>query len=74
MENDTENSAVEIKVVMDKELRDKLDSIQKHFEGTIGFKPTSEQLFLFMMNMTHKTIFKPYGISSTSVYATTTLG
>lgn len=59
MENNTSKETVKFEVNMDEETKSKYDSISKNFETTIGFKPNAEQLFLFMMNMTHKTIFSP---------------
>lgn len=55
-END---KTVKYEVIMDEETKTKYDSISKHFETTIGFKPSPDQLFLFMLNMTHKSIFGP---------------
>jgi hypothetical protein len=48
----------EMTVKIDMELTDeqklKFEALQKQFEVTAGFKPTTEQLFLYLLNTTHR--------------------
>jgi len=64
MESNTINASFKIEVTLDEESKKKFDSIGKNFESTIGFKASDEQLFLFIVNTMHKTIFGPSFLQS----------